>query len=78
VTWQINGHWQFDEDPQHASEIEVHFNADGPDQTTVQLEHRHIDRLVEGQTLHDQIVEAGGGWSSVLERFATSATEPRT
>jgi hypothetical protein len=63
--------------PPARSEIEVRFNADGPDQTTVQLEHRHIDRLVEVQTLHDQIVEAGGGWNSVLERFATTATEPR-
>lgn len=77
VTWQINGYWQFDDDVEHASEIEVRFTADGPRQTTVNLEHRHLDRLVEGQTMHDQIKEAGGGWSSVLERFATTATQPR-
>jgi uncharacterized protein YndB with AHSA1/START domain len=77
VTWQINGHWQFDEDPQHASEIEVRFSADRPDQTTVELDHRHLDRLVDGQTLHDQIVEAGGGWGTLLVLFATTATEPR-
>jgi uncharacterized protein YndB with AHSA1/START domain len=46
VTWQINGEWQFDPDPAHASEIEVRFTADGPTQTTVDLEHRHLDRLV--------------------------------
>jgi uncharacterized protein YndB with AHSA1/START domain len=44
VTWQINGQWQYDPDPAHASEIEVRFTADGPDQTTVNLEHRHLDR----------------------------------
>ena len=33
-TWQINGHWQFDPDPTHASEIEVLFVEDGPGQTT--------------------------------------------
>jgi uncharacterized protein YndB with AHSA1/START domain len=33
VTWQINGHWQYDPDPERASEIEVRFAADGPDQT---------------------------------------------
>jgi uncharacterized protein YndB with AHSA1/START domain len=30
VTWQINGQWQYDPDPAHASEIEVRFTADGP------------------------------------------------
>ena len=53
VTWQINGHWQYDPDPTHASEIEVRFRADGPDQTTVTLEHRHLERLVDGQALRD-------------------------
>ena len=77
VTWQINGQWQYDDDPEHASEIEVHFTADGPEQTTVDLDHRHLDRLVDGQAMHDQIVQAGGGWSSLLERFATTAAEPR-
>lgn len=77
VTWQINGHWRFDDDPRHASEIEVRFTPDGLDQTTVDLDHRHLDRLVDGQTMHDQIVQAGGGWSAVLERFATTAA-PRT
>ena len=31
VTWQINGQWQYDPDPAHASEIEVRFTADGRD-----------------------------------------------
>ena len=78
LTWQINGHWQFDGDPLRASEVEVRFTADGPDQTTVNLEHRHLDRLVNGQTMHDQIVEAGGGWSTLLDLFATTAAGPRT
>src|ERR1043165_8390958 len=33
VTWQINGHWRYDPDPEHASEVEVRFIADGPEQT---------------------------------------------
>jgi uncharacterized protein YndB with AHSA1/START domain len=48
VTWQINGLWQFHPKPDHASEIEVHFRADGPELTTVELEHRLLDRLVDG------------------------------
>jgi uncharacterized protein YndB with AHSA1/START domain len=72
VTWQINGRWQFDPDPSHASEIEVRFTADGADQTTVELEHRHIDRLVAGQAIHDTIL-SGGGWTAILETFAKGA-----
>jgi uncharacterized protein YndB with AHSA1/START domain len=73
ITWQINGHWQYDPDPEHASEIEVRFSADGPDQTTVELEHRRLERLVDGQALRDGIT-GGGGWPSLLELFAKAAT----
>jgi len=73
VTWQINGNWQYDDDPNRASEIEVRFSPDGPHQTLVELEHRHLDRLVGGQAVHDTIAEAGGGWSSVLNALARVA-----
>ena len=73
VTWQINGSWQYDGDPGHASEVEVTFTADGPDRTVVTLEHRHLDRLVDGQALRDGIAEGGGGWSTMLELFARAA-----
>ncbi|MBF6300798.1 SRPBCC family protein [Nocardia amamiensis] len=73
VTWQINGHWQYDPDPAHASEIEVRFTPEGPGRTSVELEHRHLDRLVDGKAIHDTIVERGGGWSTMLELFAKTA-----
>jgi uncharacterized protein YndB with AHSA1/START domain len=69
VTWQINGQWQFDPDPAHASEIEVRFSADGPEQTRVELEHRLLDRLVAGQAI-DDVIRGGGGWTAILELFA--------
>jgi hypothetical protein len=53
--------------------IEVRFSADGPDQTTIQLEHRRLERLVDGQALRDGIT-GGGGWPSLLELFAKAAT----
>jgi uncharacterized protein YndB with AHSA1/START domain len=71
-SWQINGQWQYDPEPEHASEIEVRFTADGPEQTTVELEHRHLERLVDGRALRDGIT--GGGWTTLLERFAKAAT----
>jgi uncharacterized protein YndB with AHSA1/START domain len=73
VTWQINGQWQYDPDPAHASEIEVRFTEDGPGQTTVELEHRFLDRLPGGQAIHDTIVFGGGGWNAILEQFAKAA-----
>jgi uncharacterized protein YndB with AHSA1/START domain len=69
VTWQINGEWRYDPDPEHASEIEVRFTADGPGQTVVELEHRLLDRLVGGQALRDGIT-GGGGWTAILELYA--------
>jgi len=73
VTWQINGQWQYDPDPAHASEIEVRFTPDGPGQTTVEVEHRLLDRLAGGQAIHDAIVFGGGGWTALLELFAKAA-----
>jgi uncharacterized protein YndB with AHSA1/START domain len=72
VTWQINGQWQFDPDPARASEIEVRFTPSGPERTMVELEHRHLDRLVDGQSIQ-QMIGQGGGWSTILETFAKAA-----
>jgi uncharacterized protein YndB with AHSA1/START domain len=74
VTWQINGQWQYDPDPGHASEIEVRFTPDGPGQTIVELEHRLLDRLAGGQAIHDTIL-SGGGWTAILERFAKAMAD---
>jgi uncharacterized protein YndB with AHSA1/START domain len=72
VTWQINGQWQYDPDPEHASEIEVRFIADGAEQTRVELEHRLLERLADGQALRDGIT-GGGGWGAILELFSKAA-----
>lgn len=72
VTWQINGQWQYDPDPGHASEIEVRFTAEGPGQTVVELEHRLLDRLAGGEAIRGMIL-SGGGWTAILEQFAKAA-----
>ncbi|MFG3701378.1 SRPBCC family protein [Micromonospora sp. NPDC047620] len=72
LTWQISGEWQHDPDAARASEIEVRFIAAGPDQTVVELEHRHLDRLAGGRAMHDA-VGGDGGWTGVLQRFAKMA-----
>lgn len=73
-TWQINGMWQFDPDPDHASEIEILFRADGPQETVVEVEHRWFERLVHGQGVHDAI-NGGGGWEQLLGGFAKTVAE---
>jgi uncharacterized protein YndB with AHSA1/START domain len=72
VTWQTNGLYQYDPDPAHASEIEVRFTADGPEQTVVELEHRYLDRLASGDSIRGMI-QSGGGWIAILELFAKAA-----
>lgn len=74
LTWQINGEWAYDPDPARASELEIRFDADGPHQTVVALEHRHIERLVAGQAAYDS-VSGEGGWGTMLERFAKAVEE---
>ena len=73
-TWQINGTWQFDPDPAHASEIEARFSATGPEQTTVDVEQRYFERLVGGQAIHDAI-NGGGGWALLLDGLAKVVVE---
>lgn len=74
-TWQIDGSWRFDPDPERASEIEARFAADGPGQTTVTIAHRHFERLAGGQAVNDAI-NGGGGWQLLLEAFATVVARP--
>jgi len=78
LTWQINGRWQFDPDPEHASEIEVRFRADGREQTIVDLEHRLIDRLSDGHAIRATISEAGGGWGAILQLYAKTVQNSTT
>jgi uncharacterized protein YndB with AHSA1/START domain len=75
-TWQINGEWQFDPDPAHASEIEVRFTADGPDQTTVEVAQRYFERLVGGDVIHNTI-KSGGSWAVLLEGYAKAVAQER-
>lgn len=70
-TWQINGTWQFDPDPAHASEIEVRFTATGPGESVVEVEHRLLERLDGGRAIRDAI-NGGGGWALLLEGFAAT------
>ncbi len=74
VTWQIDGNWQYDADPAHASEIEVRFTELEPGQTTVRLEHRYLERLANGQAAYDAVSHETG-WNGILARFAGAVAD---
>jgi len=74
LAWQIDGHWAYDPDPSHASEIEVRFTAEGPGQTRVDLEHRLIERVGDTAQALAEGVGAPTGWTGLLEKFAAAAT----
>lgn len=74
LTWQINGSWQFDPDPDHASEIVIRFTANGPADTTVELVHSAFERLIGGGTINEAI-RGGGGWVLLLTRFVGTVAE---
>lgn len=73
VTWQINGHWQFDPGPERQARSRC---DSSPRARSRPLSPSNIvtsTGLVEGKALAQTIVEGGGGWSSVLEAFASTA-----
>ncbi len=72
MTWQLNSEFQFDPDLSHASEVEVRFTeANG--QTTVDFEHRHIERHGAGAEELAKSVASGGGWPGILDLYAKAA-----
>ncbi|SNY48939.1 SRPBCC family protein [Paractinoplanes atraurantiacus] len=69
-SWDIGVQWTIEEDLENTSEVEVRFVAEGPDQTRIVLEHRHLDRHGPGwQSLRDG-VNHEEGWPLYLERYA--------
>jgi uncharacterized protein YndB with AHSA1/START domain len=73
LTWQINGSFEYDPDPAHASEVEVNFTDLGGGRTRVELEHRAFERHGdEAQRVHDG-VGGPGGWPGIMDGYAKTA-----
>jgi uncharacterized protein YndB with AHSA1/START domain len=69
-SWDINLQWQIEADPTRTSEVEVRFIADGPNRTTLELEHRHLDRHGDGWEQMREAVASPDGWALGLGNFA--------
>ena len=72
LTWQLNSEFKFDPELSHASEVEVLFTEKNG-QTTVDFEHRCIERLGAGAEELAASVAGEGGWPAILELYAKAA-----
>ena len=70
ISWDINPQWQIETDLDKTSEVEVRFIAETPERTRVELEHRNLDRHLEGWEELREGVDSDGGWPLYLRRFS--------
>ena len=70
LSWHLQADWQFDPNPEKASEVEIRFFSEGAGKTRVELEHRGLERHGAGWEKIRTGVDSPGGWSSILENFA--------
>ena len=69
-SWDISPQWQIESDPAKTSEVEVRFIAETSDRTRVELEHRNLERHVEGWEGVREGVGGDAGWPLYLQRYA--------
>jgi uncharacterized protein YndB with AHSA1/START domain len=70
ISWDINPQWQIENDPEKTSEVDIRFIAETPQRTRVELEHRNLDRHLEGWEAVRDGVDSDAGWPLYLRRFA--------
>jgi uncharacterized protein YndB with AHSA1/START domain len=70
ISWDISLAWQLETDLARTSEIEIRFVKVGPRTTTVELEHRHLDRHGEGWEPMREMLGSSSGWGGTLRQFA--------
>lgn len=68
-SWEIGPKWTIEADPERRSEVEVLFIPEGERQTSVKLEHRHLERHGEGWQSVAAGVRGEQGWPLYLQRF---------
>lgn len=74
ISWDIDVQWQLEADPDRTSEVEVTFEELGPEQTRVELVHRHLERHGEGWQRYREGLADEDGWPVFLQRFRALTT----
>jgi uncharacterized protein YndB with AHSA1/START domain len=69
-SWDITPQWQIETDVEKTSEVEVRFIAETAERTRVVLEHRNLDRHLDGWEAVREGVDSEGGWPLYLRRYA--------
>jgi uncharacterized protein YndB with AHSA1/START domain len=73
LSWHLQPDWSFSPDLARANEVAMEFIAEGPEQTRLEFEHRHLERHGAGwESLREQIGSAGG-WPTILELYLEAA-----
>jgi uncharacterized protein YndB with AHSA1/START domain len=76
-SWDISPQWRLETDERNASEVEIHFVAETPERTRLELEHRQLERHGPGwESLRDG-VDSDGGWPLYLARYADLVARAR-
>jgi uncharacterized protein YndB with AHSA1/START domain len=70
ISWDIGSTWQIETDPEKTSEVEIRFIAEDQQRTRVVLEHRNLDRHLDGWEAVRAGVDSEGGWPLYLRRYA--------
>jgi uncharacterized protein YndB with AHSA1/START domain len=70
ISWDISPQWQIEPDLEKTSEVEVRFIAETSGRTRVELEHRNLDRHLDGWESLREGVDGDAGWPLYLQRYA--------
>jgi uncharacterized protein YndB with AHSA1/START domain len=68
--WLLTPEWQFEPDPEHASDVTVTFEPLSPSRTHVVLVHAGFERYATGGEAMRTAVDGAGGWGALVERYA--------
>ena len=70
LAWRLNG--QFTYDPNLLTEIEVRFTAEGEGVTRIDFEHRHLERLGDGEAALQLRTGMDTGWGLILDNYVAA------
>ena len=71
LSWEVGSDWK--RDAKLSTPVEVRFIVEGPQRTRVELEHRNLERFGESAEAMRSTFDSAGGWTGILERFASVA-----
>ena len=65
LAWQLDGSWKYN--PACVTEVEINFTALGAQQTRVDLEHRHLERLGDNASAVRELLNSG--WGGIIDLY---------